>query len=64
MSEKCVACGEPMERVTPLGEYDHHCSERFERQREGIHKRREHVHIHTPTFAERLSYGFSLLQFG
>ncbi len=62
-SEKCVACGQPMNRVTAIGELDHHCPEEFERRAAATQRRMEHSRIVTPTFGQRLSYGFSLLQF-
>lgn len=52
----CVACGE---RIELFG--NHHCSEAFEKRRQGIDRREQEPCSWGWTEAQRLNYGFYLM---
>ena len=56
----CVSCGEPIGCDPQTGLANHRCSKRHEAAKAGANTRlSEHVD-RSPTFAQRLAYGFSM----
>lgn len=59
--KRCVACGKAIE-FSKHGLPNHRCDERFEAAVEAANRRSKFDRFPTPTWGQRLDFGFSLLR--